>query len=390
MVSDRILLIGEFDKKIPALLKRLGYQLIEEPCGGSLSELLSRELMDLILLDGRESSSAADLCQYFSHDERLRPIPILVVDYGQAIQTSLGEQGETSHIEFLSAPLSIGPLASRIATLLRLRKFAGQDSERATLSEMNAALRDLNERFRHEREQARALQLALLPTKLPGDDRFQMAVAYQPLDEVGGDWYFAELQPDGRLGIQVADVTGHGLSAAFLGTMTKLALSAVPASAKREPAAHLRETNRLMAPLLPEGRFVTMMACCYDPASGALECGRAGHPPALVYARSTGAVSELRGEGFAIGFFEEAEYTSTQAVLEPGGVLILMTDGITEGQNRDLKTYGTESLKRCLREIPAAVDAHGILQALLDDFKKFCEGRLVKDDYTLLVLKRLK
>ena len=183
----------------------------------------------------------------------------------------------------------------------------------------------------------------------------------------------------------IADVTGHGLSAAFIGSMTKLAILA---SAQEEPAKRLAAMNNIMTPCLPPGRFVTMGSVLYDPTSGKVSATRAGHPPCMLVRKGKAAIENIGGEGFAIGFMTDGDYTQQSATLEVGDMLVLVTDGITEAQNRANKMYGFERLAATIRGAAPDAAAAGILKLVLDDLEKFCEGRILKDDVTVMILKR--
>ena len=287
-------------------------------------------------------------------------------------------------IEVVQSPLSVGTLASRIATQLRLRKAAGADVKKGTLAEINAALRDHNMRFQKDLEEARAIQQGLLPREIPSDPRFQLAVSYQPLEQGGGDWYFINTDHD-TLSLHVADVSGHGLPAAFIGSMAKLAMVAAE---KTRPDELLNAMNRYLAPQLPMGRFITMGNCLYDPESGRVQWARAGHNPALLFRRATSEVTQLKGDGFPLGFLGEVTYELVEDTLAPGDVLLLYTDGITEAQNRGMEQFGIARLAEALVMSSQAVTAGGMIRGIIDRFAQFLEGRLLKDDVTLVLLKR--
>jgi sigma-B regulation protein RsbU (phosphoserine phosphatase) len=213
----------------------------------------------------------------------------------------------------------------------------------------------------------------------------ELAVSYEPLDEVGGDWYFADRTPSGHISLQIADVSGHGLSAAFIGSMTKLAMTA---AAKEKPSDLLEAMNRLLAPQIPQGRFVTMGSCLYDPASGKVVWSRAGHPPALILRRSSNEVTRLLGDGFAIGFFEDSTYSLCEDRLEVGDALIMFTDGITEAQDLSGEAFGLERLAAALRGTSVNQSSADMLRAVLDAFDTFRGERLIRDDVTVVLLKR--
>jgi sigma-B regulation protein RsbU (phosphoserine phosphatase) len=213
----------------------------------------------------------------------------------------------------------------------------------------------------------------------------ELAVSYQPLDEVGGDWYFANTTDSDRVSLHIADVSGHGLSAAFIGSMAKLAMTA---AAKESPDQLLEAMNRLLAPQIPQGRFVTMGSALYDPATGRVLWSRAGHPPALLLRRATNEVARLLGEGFAVGFFEDSFYSLCEDRLEVGDALILFTDGVTEAQDLSGEAFGIDRLATALRATSADQSSADMLRVVLDAFDSFRGERLIRDDVTVVLLKR--
>jgi sigma-B regulation protein RsbU (phosphoserine phosphatase) len=366
-------------------LTKLGYDVVVPKEQLKVTEILEKEIFDLVLIESGKDHLAVQFCEFLRGHDASRAVPIVCVTADPLEKVELRRM-HLEKFELVEAPYSIGNLAARVATQLRLAKFAGQDNRTATLVEMNASLRDLNNRFTKEVDEARQIQESMLPESLPVDSRFALAASYQPLTEVGGDWYFADMSPGGKLRLQIADVTGHGLSAALIGSMTRLAMVA----ANREaPHELLTEMNRLMAPQLPAGRFVTMTSCSYDPVTGEIHSGRAGPPPVFVLNRATSEVRLLKGRGFPLGFTPDSEYTDEQGKLEVGDVLVLITDGISEGQNRAGEMYGFDRLGAALRGTAPHSSSAAIVEAILDDFEKFCDGRLLKDDVTIVALKRL-
>lgn len=382
---DLIFYLGNNDQKLPKFLERLGYAVLGSSNNVALPDLISRTNVDLILIDGRALGEVADMCAFFRSQENTRGIPIVCISPENS--SELYEPDLIDKIDIVQAPFSVGTLAGRIATQLRLRKQAGGDELQGTLAEINAALRDHNERFRKELEEARAIQQSLLPRSLPSDERFQLAVSYEPLEEVGGDWYYASMDQDGQLVLQVADVSGHGLSAALIASMTKLAMTAAE---KSQPDELLREMNRYLASQIPAGRFVTVGGCLYDPATGKVQWSRAGHPPALILSRARGEIRQLKGHGFAIGFDESGSFSLEQDTLAPGDALLLFSDGISEAQNRSMAQYGLERLAAALRRTSPNSSAAEMLRAILDDFNAFRQERLLKDDVTLVLVKRMR
>jgi serine phosphatase RsbU (regulator of sigma subunit) len=381
---DTIFFLGDKNVQIPSFLEKLGYSVLSTSGDSPVTEVVAKSNLDLILIDGRVTSDLVDLCAFFRSQESTRSVPIVCVS--PADQQVVDQLIVHDRLELIPSSFSVGTLASRIATQLRLRKNAGKDDVLGSLAEMNAALRDHNARFQKDLEEARAIQQSLLPQKLPKDPRFQISVSYHPLEQVGGDWYFVHQHKEsGELELHIADVSGHGLPAAFLASMAKLAM--VAAESKR-PDHLLAKMNYFLQPQLPIGRFVTTGHVLYNPETGDLQWARAGHGPALLRRAATGKVSQLFGDGFPIGFVEGAQYELVRDRLDPGDALILYTDGLTEAQNRDMEQFGLERLSEAFSQLSASLTAAEMITEIIDLFALFLDDRLLKDDVTLLLLKR--
>lgn len=382
---DSILVVGKTDEKVLAFFKKVGYKLFHDTDPEGLAKIVQDQIIDLVLIDSAQDKQGHEYVEFFRKSETTREIPILVLT-GDKLQTLQIKDLHFDKVEILQSPYSLGTVVSRVATQLRLRKMSGQHEDRASLSEVNAALRDMNQRFAKELEESQSIQKSLLPKDLPKGSNYAVGALYKPLEGVGGDWYHAGLTESGKVLMLMADVTGHGLPAAFIGSMTKLALIAAK---KENPAELLHEMNALMAPVIPQGRFVTGNALLFDPESGKLLAARAGGAAALHLKRSKGETVELLGDGFPIGFFDDSSYAQLETTLEPGDLLLVVTDGITEGQNRNKDFFGFEGLCNCLKATQASDSVDTILKGIYDTFMKFLDGRIVKDDVTLLLLQRM-
>ncbi len=385
MATDSLLVLGKLEDRLLGFLEKLGYDVVSPSEPKALPELLRMRVPDIVVVDTKVQSDGVDWCQFIRSQQNTKKVPIVVLAH-DSIELEKHKRSGLDRLTTVSMPASVGAVAGKIATELRLRKLAGVEERGADLAETNAALRDLTERFTREREEARKIQETLLPAALPTDPRVDIATTYQPLDEVGGDWYYVLQEQSGKISAHIADVTGHGLSAAFICSMTKLALSAV---AHEEPAALMEGLNKLLTPQMPQGRFVTMGSLLFDPVTGVLKSVRAGHPPAMILQKATKAVTELKSSGFAIGFMDDGSYPSEEVTLEVGDVALLYTDGISEAQNRALEQFGTERLMQVLRESPVDETATALIERILSTFHTFRGGRLLKDDITIVALRRV-
>ena len=382
---DSILILGPVDTKLTAFMVKAGYRLFYPSAAKGFIDLIKEEVIDLVLIDSGEDKQGHEWIQILRTNEFTRDVPVVALSPDK-LQTLQIKELSFERIEILQAPFSLGTVVSKIAIMLRLRKNSGKHEERATLGDVNAALRDLNERHAKELHEAHAIQSGLLPKALPVSEKFEVAAAYEPLEEVGGDFYSIEPTPSGAIQLLSADVTGHGLSAAFIGSMTKLALVAVR---KESPGELLQGMNALMAPVIPQGRFVTANAYLFNPETKVLQYARAGGPQAVLLKRATNETIELLGDGFPLGFFEEGEYPTAEVILDSHDVLVVVTDGITEAQNRDSEFFGSEGVSKILKDTTASDSAPVILETIRKKFKAFLDGRILKDDVTVLVLKVL-
>lgn len=381
---DTIFFLGDSKDQIPAFLGRLGYSVLGVSAEQPISEVVAQTTPDIILIDGRLTHDTLNLFEFFRSQESTRGVPIVCVSPEEA--QIVDQLSQFERVELVPHTSSVGMLASRIATMLRLRKTAGADDMQGSLAEMNIALRDYNARMKKDLEEAREIQQSLLPQTLPRDPRFQLAVSYHPLEEVGGDWYSVDLNHDRTaLELHIADVSGHGLPAAFLASMAKLAMVAAQGL---EPDKLLERMSSYLQPQLPRGRFITTGHALYKPETGEVLWARAGHGPALLRRKATGRVEQLYGEGFPIGFASGEPYELVRDHLQPGDLIILYTDGLTEAQNRSMQQFSLERLCRVIAEIPDGLTAGKMVEWIIDALARFLDERLLKDDVTLLLLKR--
>lgn len=384
---DSLLLIGNTDEKLGKALDKLGYKVHNSEGQEALASLVANELVDVIVVDSRAKLDCPTLCHLLRGEEATKKTPIVYLSKSKD-DTGLIQKMALDRLEIVEVPYSLGGILSCIATQVRLRKLIGASANyKPTISEMNASLRDINGKFKKDLDDARKIQMGLLPKKLPKNEFFEVAAYYIPLEEVGGDWYFVEKRSEDKYFAFIADVTGHGLPAAFIGSMTKLAYRAANLD---NPGECLTRINALMAPELPSGRFLTMCAILYDPSTGKLSFSRAAHPPGFWINRTENRVIQLETDGYAIGFFDDSQYVNKEVQLGINDCVVMLTDGILEAQNRDAKLYGNDGLAKVLITTKPEDSADEIIKLVMKDFDEFRDGRICKDDITLVVLKRFK
>lgn len=237
------------------------------------------------------------------------------------------------------------------------------------------------------------IQGMLLPKRFPENPAVQIAAIYQPAQKVGGDLYDVISLPDGRIGVAIADVSGKGVPASILmalcqGNLRHLARECA------SPAQVLSRLNGVMDDEMRQDMFVTMIYAVIDTVKGEITLARAGHELPLVVSGPEGQASArfLQSEGMALGMVPEAFFSEVvqevTLAFQPGDVLVLYTDGITETANAEGTEFSKERLAdtiRSLRSKPVEEIHIGLLMRL----KEFTGGQSPRDDLTLLTVKRL-
>jgi sigma-B regulation protein RsbU (phosphoserine phosphatase) len=233
-----------------------------------------------------------------------------------------------------------------------------------------------------ELKRAREIQQMLLPSTLPQLAGVQIAGAWQPAREVGGD-YFDVIQLDkNRLGICVGDVAGKGITAALLMANLQASFRAF-ATSEASPQVVCTKLNKFLCANTASGKFVTFFYAVLDADARTLTYENAGHSPGLLL-RANGTTETLQGGGAVLGALPDWTYQDYTAQLQPGDQLLLSTDGITEAENAQLEEFGEERLLEAARARDGS--ALEIQRAIMQQVTAFCGGNF-RDDATLLVLR---
>ncbi len=281
--------------------------------------------------------------------------------------------------DFVTKPIDFADLEVTIAkTLDELVKI--RDGLKAR-SELLAIRREL--------EVARQIQQSILPRDFgpKGPDGGCSVAAYmQPANEVGGDFYDFFMIDDERLGVVVGDVAGKGVPAAIYMSLSRTLLRAT-AQMGLDAGECLRHANRTLCSEGDAGLFVTTVYVIVNTRSGVIDYSTGGHfSPFIV--RAAGVVeSTPAAGGMVLGIESSARYDSKQATLEPGDVMILYSDGVTEAANAQDEFFGDERLEASLAAVVGATEAAAI-EAVAGDVRAFANGHKQSDDITLVAVRR--
>ncbi|WP_373398453.1 SpoIIE family protein phosphatase [Algoriphagus halophilus] len=312
------------------------------------------------------------------------------------------KKGERTTVELLNYKKDGTPFWNRLSiTPLKDKKgvtthYVGVQSDitelRETQKNLKAANKDLalfQERINFELEEARRVQNFILPATLPENETLKFASVFEPMDQIGGDFYDIIEIEKGVYGILIADVTGHGIQAALLTFMTSFAFknAAIQTSSSSKVVA---ATNKKLYNKMPRGSFITMFYAVYDSNTKKLTFTQAGHPEGYVLRPATRQLFPLISESPLVGAFssDSVNYKESEIQLEIGDKLILYTDAILEVWNSEDIMLDKEDFITFLIN-----NSHSPIDDLLGKIKsfglKYSGQETFKDDFTMVGLEIL-
>ena len=214
-----------------------------------------------------------------------------------------------------------------------------------------------------ELEVACRIQLSILPREFPASTNFRVAVRYVPMTSVAGDFYDYVIADDHQVGLLIADVSGHGVPAALIASMVKLAA----ASQRTVAADPCRFLSGMNSALLgnTQDQFVTAAYVHLNSESGELRYSAAGHPPLLLV--RNGRVTQIEENGLILAVFDFASYSTAVHKLERDDRIVMYTDGVVEASNAAGDFFGHDALCDLLtrtRELSPAMAADSIISSI--------------------------
>jgi sigma-B regulation protein RsbU (phosphoserine phosphatase) len=258
----------------------------------------------------------------------------------------------------------------------------GRATHNLVLSEQ---LKEAYEAVDYEMKVVAEIQRSLLPAVMPAIPTLSLAAHYQTSHRAGGDYYDFFPLPEGKWGVLIADVSGHGTPAAVLMAVTHSLAHTYPGTHLR-PGELLDHVNHHLCDryTLRSGSFVTAFYGIYDPRGRTLTYASAGHNPPRLKRCQDGSLALLdRAGGLPLGIWPGERYADETSRLVPGDQLVLYTDGITEAHNDADEMFGLGRLDGVLEN--CALDAAGLMEAVLSALAEFTGGRPPHDDRTLIV-----
>jgi sigma-B regulation protein RsbU (phosphoserine phosphatase) len=241
-------------------------------------------------------------------------------------------------------------------------------------------------RLEGQLEVARQVQLELLPAADPNIEGFDISAYNFPTEEVSGDYYDWVRIYDDQLGLVIADVSGKGVPAALLMAFLRASLrSAIHIG--YAPHVSMAKVNYLLWESIERNQFVTAFYGVLDASNKTLAYTNAGHNPPLLLDKDGNTRFIERG-GLPLGMFRDTRYYEYYLSIEPGQVLVLYTDGVTEAANKAGEEYGRERLARAVLDAQN-LSAREMISRLHKDVIDWTQGQGADDDITFFIIKAL-
>jgi serine phosphatase RsbU (regulator of sigma subunit) len=271
--------------------------------------------------------------------------------------------------DFLQKPVNQKELVARVFSLLRLKKA-------------HDLLVEKNMIINKELQAAKKIQQFIIPDTFSHISYPSITGRYLPKEDIGGDFFDVYPITPETIGFLIADVTGHGIPAALIVTMTKMIFS-IYAPKYKSTAALLTRVNSEIHELLLENQYITGFYAIYNKEQNILRFTNAGHVHPYLYRRSKNKIITLDTNGFFLGIQEESVYEEKAVRIEKGDRLFLFTDGITELRNYQKNEFGNDALKQLLldnHDIYGDIFCNKILQSI----KAYSYKNIINDDISFL------
>jgi len=232
---------------------------------------------------------------------------------------------------------------------------------------------------------AKDVQTHLLPMSDPVIPGYDFSGICIPAEKIGGDYYDYLYLQGGKLGIVVADVSGHGISSALVMSAFRSQLRTYTHGSD-SPAQIACSINERLPEFTGGNHFITMAYGLLDPTLGKLTFTRCGHPsPTLIHSDSSSEVLHVNRPAF--GIYRKVQYMDETKILSPRDILVIFTDGVVDTEDQSGEAFGTKRLMAAVtkyRNLPAKA----LIQEIINQTRIFNDFQPFQDDFTLVIVKK--
>ncbi len=372
----RILIVDDEPVNLQVLINHLGiegYDVLIATNGPEALKIIEESgAPDLVLLDiMMPQMSGFEVCRIIRRKYSSHELPVVIITARKRTDDIIAGI-EAGANDYLLKPFDRQELLARVRNLLVLKHAVREQRELSILEKEMAT--------------ARQIQRSILPEKLPSMPGLDIQAGYRPMRAVGGDLYDFYPIDEKRIGIFIADVSGHGTPAAIISSMLKVVFSLSPHAAEN-PAFVLEWMNESLSGY-SHGHFISALYAIVDMEQRQLTVANAGHWPLLLWRARENSLAEAGKPGRIMGFFPELRISSHTVPLEKGDRLILYTDGILEQRDQSGHLYGEEGFHAMIRS-SGDLTAGEMIEALFMSLSEWSggeQGDVFEDDVTIVVI----
>lgn len=386
------ILIADDDPMTQRLLKsflgNLGYKVTSVMDGDAAIKEIQKGDYDLLISDlVMPGIDGIQLTKRIKNMAGYHNFPIILLSGKNSVSSKV-EAFESLVNDYVTKPFDFDELAARIKTQLRLKRLQEE------IEYKNRLLSKRNLELETHLDIARRIQRHYLPLDIEELQGVKIISFYRPIDKVGGDIFDLIPIRDGKIGVFIGDVSGHGVPAVFQNILLKMTLRSIVKEEKEEeeeeeeilPPEVLEKINRKVIPYLQCEDFITALYAIVDTNNRMLFFASAGHPRGILIRKKEEKIEFMEGRGLCMGVMDHVTYEGNAVKLSPGDRIILYTDGLIEVRNSQGKMVGTKGLyeivSRCARE--HSLDR--MASTILHEIERYCGRKEYEDDITLLCL----
>ncbi len=380
---EKILIVDDMQQNLELMsnyLQNTGYEVYSAQSGKaaiSKAKLLNPSLIILDLI--MPEISGFDICKTLKSNPDTASILILVVTALDS-RESKKRAFELGADDFLPKPFDRSTLHARIKALLRVKTLSDE------LKNQYAKLKEKNEQLELQMKMARQIQQAMIQEYHMECDKLTVNSRYMPALDIGGDMYDVVKAGGDNVGIFIADVSGHGISAALLTSMLKVMFQ-TNSHLHTDPGSLLLELNREFSAVF--NTDASVYACAFyayiDTEERTITYSNAGHAfPIFLDAKNT-AAGELNMGGIPLGLMDDAEYENKKFSYRGGDMVLFHTDGLCDFYYKDNPEEFLYLLKRLLCDMKEGFPADSILNEILERFYNPDDSKFENDDISIIL-----
>ena len=390
MINKIKIIIADDDpvmqKILAGLLEENGYEVYSATTGETALAELKKNHYDLLVSDiVMEGMNGIELVKTLKTIDGCQNLPVILLS-GKSDSATIVSAFNALADDYMTKPFDIDELVARIKTQLRLRQLQKE------IENKNQLLSQRNTELEANLDMARRFQLNLLPLDITEMNGLYISSFYKPIDKVGGDLFDIIPLGNGKTGVFISDVSGHGVPAAFLNITLKMTLRAVVEEEIKKITSDiytfkfLEKINKRIMQYVNDDDFITALYSIIDVNNKMLYISSAGHPKAIIMRKEGNLVSYIESRGLCLGFSRDASFTTNVVKLYPGDRIIYYTDGIPEMKDNNNRKLGSNGLINVIKKYSQEIDPGSLTAKIVHELHQFSSDKEIEDDLTILCL----